>query len=75
MSALICSVTRFSCSRARATGATTSVNSLTGAEMPGMRTGASESSRYLDHHHGVLALLERLVEEQLGVRGMVSSSK
>ena len=43
---LICSVTRFSCSRASCTGATTSANVATGAPTPGMVTSASVSRRY-----------------------------
>ena len=45
-SALICSVTRFSCASASATGATTSSNAGTGASTPGITTSSSVSRRY-----------------------------
>ena len=44
--ALICSVTRFSCSRASRTGATTSSNFETVASTAGITTSASVSRRY-----------------------------
>ena len=43
---LIWSVTRFSCSSARVTGATTSAKLETGASTPGITTSASVSRRY-----------------------------
>ena len=70
----IWSVTRFSCSSATLTGSTMSANSTFGASTPGITGCLVRVQQVLDHHHRVVALLERLaVEErrQLGQRQVV----
>ena len=61
---LICSVTRFSCASASSTGATTSANVVTGAVDAGDRHVGVGVEEVLDHHHRVVALLERLAVEE-----------